>query len=223
MGFYILLAHWIWFGRGIQETILLFLFLLHIIFCGRKKITTQMSIELLLLLLLIVTMAYSTLKGSSHNYLVQDLKSMIGGIVTLLFFCSSFSSVPSQFENGIKKFSKALFFYAWINIVIILLQSLFPGFLMNSTAIRSVGSSTTHYDQFTGFIGINGTTRWNLFTCFITLLYFYTNDYPKNTKKHKRQTIISILFKQILILMVYQNYHLINIKTLIIIIPKSCQ
>lgn len=194
MAFYILLAHWIWYGRGVQETGLIMLMAMSLISRRKKVLNLSGLIKTIILLAVIAEMAISAIHANSHEYLIQDLKSMLSGILAITFFTSYDSTYMGIFNYSLKRISKYIFVYAWVNTIIIFIQAFRPPFLMNISAIVSVGSYVTHFDQFTGFLGINGTTRWNLFTCFVILLYFYTNQYPKGTKAHKRQLVATLSF-----------------------------
>ena len=189
--FYILLAHWIWFGRGIQEDILLVLLFLGIIKLG-KPIMKDLFF-LIILSVLLMEMLFSTVTGTSHYYFQNDIKDMGGGLLCLIYFTLFCFSKKKHIIRVLKKTSKLLFIYAWINSFLILIQFLMPGFFMNKRAITSVGSDVGNFDQLTGLLGVNGTTRWNLFSCFIVLLYLFDIQYNYNSKNSIKKQYIKLI------------------------------
>ena len=186
-GFYTLIAHWIWFGRGIQETALLVLFAIQVI---RRRSSVRINSSIISRILLAITGIYSivvTLIGNDRTYLVADLKSILLSLFSLLYLYTFYKRKPEKCLAYIHKTCNCLMIYMWINSLIILLQWKIPYFLMNRSAINSVGNLTYH-DQLTGFIGINGTTRWNILSCII-ILYLLLNT---NNGKDIAKTIIFI-------------------------------
>ena len=68
--------------------------------------------------------------------------------------------------------------YFVLNDILIVIQSVIPYFLMNRKAIASV-NNRAYFDQLTGFLGINGTTRWDIWSIAIIILNFYV-AYKRN-------------------------------------------
>lgn len=190
--FYILIGHWIWHGRGIQETVLLMLMLIAVI--SNVRVSPKRNNGITILVLLLIEMIATTAAGESHDYLMEDLKAMIGGLLCLLYIYTLHETKIQNVYRCILKYKKYLFAYAWINTFIILLQAFKPGFFVNRSAVESVGSFVTHFDQMTGLIGVNGTTRWNLFSCLIIVLYFVSNNNKKGSRKYKKEIAKTVLF-----------------------------
>ena len=62
--------------------------------------------------------------------------------------------------------------YFILNDVLIVIQYFVPYFFMNRSAIASV-NNRAYFDQLTGLLGINGTTRWDIWSIAIIILNFY--------------------------------------------------
>ena len=86
VGFYTLIAHWIWFGRGIQETVIVSLMLIQVLRNLNWKRQNVGSI--LLPFVVIVYFIYSSIKSSSRAYLLQDVKSIMGGMISMYYLYS---------------------------------------------------------------------------------------------------------------------------------------
>ena len=79
----------------------------------------------------------------------------------------------------------------WINTFVIILQYFIPYFMMNRAALTAVGNSA-YWDHLTGFIGVNGTTRWNILSCIVVV--FYIANAKNNRDWVKTISFIGISF-----------------------------
>lgn len=181
LGFYTLIAHWIWFGRGIQETVMIvfsaFLVLKMLLNIKKNKdFLWGMFVCFMLFSVVIV----GVLKPIEHEYLMEDIKYMCGAIIVAI----AVFYILQRLENGEKNILDILYsvlnVYFFINNIIIVMQYFIPYFLMNKSAIGNI-SNNTYFDQLTGFLGINGTTRWIIVSTFLIILNFYIG-YKRNQK-----------------------------------------
>lgn len=190
-GFYVLLAHWIWFGRGIQETVMIVLSLLVLIRSARiQRVTAKALPDIMLVLALFVVCLCGVLRSDTHTYLLADLKSMLGTIIVSISVIQAIKHLErSGYELQDFLFS-FLNGYFVLNDILIVTQYFVPYFLMNRKAITS-SDNAAYYDQLTGLLGINGTTRWDIWTTAIIILNFHV-AYRRNDRRIIRYNIFFI-------------------------------
>lgn len=181
-GFYVLLAHWIWFGRGIQETVMI---LLSLVVLGKslknRRISIKQLVDCLLWISLFVICLIGIVQAESHEYLAADLKAMVGTVLVATAVIAAIRKLTGSGVDCLNFLFSFLNGYVVINDIIIVIQYFVPFFLMNTVAIRSVNNGA-YFDQLTGFFGINGTTRWDLWTVALIILNFYIGFSRKNKK-----------------------------------------
>ena len=192
LGFYVCLTHWLWFGRGIQETVMILLSVVVLMRSGnRLTISAKQLADFLLWAMLIVICLIGITRANSHKYLVSDLKAMVG---TVLVATAALASVRRLMTYGIDFLDFLFSFlnqYVLLNDIIIVIQYFVPYFLMNRAAIQSV-NNRNYFDQLTGFFGINGTTRWDVWTVVLIILNFHI-AYKRNDKKIIRYNLVLFL------------------------------
>lgn len=77
-GFYVLVAHWIWFGRGIQETIMICLSILVILKSIKlKKISVNILPNSILWGTLFLICGFGFVRAKTHQYLVSRFKGNV--------------------------------------------------------------------------------------------------------------------------------------------------
>ena len=192
VGFYTLIGHWIWFGRGIQETIIMVLAIIQVIRRSKyNKYKKNKKGILILSAIFIVYVAIVTIKAPSVNYIVEDLKAIISAVAIYVYLFSFLRSNHDKCMNYITLACKSLTWYMWINTFVIILQYFIPYFMMNRAALTAVGNSA-YWDHLTGFIGVNGTTRWNILSCIVVV--FYIANAKNNRDWVKTISFIGISF-----------------------------
>lgn len=196
IAFYTLIAHWIWYGRGIQENILLLLFIVQVVRRVKKTVRHNEKLGWILMVTVVVYTVVVTIKGETLTYLLKDIKSILMALFSLLYIFSFYKANPVRCKKYIETTCKILSVYMWINSVIILIQYKVPYFLMNRSTIALVGNSA-YFDQLTGFIGINGTTRWNILTCIIILYYITEAKNRRDWIKAAIFVVLSVLISMI--------------------------
>lgn len=190
--FYVLIAHWIWFGRGIQETAMILLSVIVLLKSKRKRyISAKQMADVLLWVVLFAICFWGIMHAGSHEHLVADLKSMVG---TVLVSIAVITAIIRLVENGTDVLDFLFVFlngYFILNNILIIIQYFVPYFLMNKTAITSV-NNTAYFDQLTGFLGINGTTRWDIWSVCLILLNFHIG-YKRNDKRIIKYNVVLFL------------------------------
>ena len=178
--FYVFIAHWIWVGRGIQESILIILALYSVVINLRLffKDSIRRLISCILFVILFITTTYITVKSDRINYFWQDIKPMGGSFLLCLYFSQLYSRKQSFVERlYIDVFLKWINAYMLINTFIIFIQCCIPNFMMINQYFSDL-KNNAYYDQLCGFFGRNGTTRWNIISCAVILLNY--NKCPKS-------------------------------------------
>ena len=188
IGFYTLVAHWIWFYRGIQETVIIVLAAAVIVSRASFKIKTTQAVMFFAVLALAVETTLTTLKAVSTNYFMQDIKPMLGCFLVFCYLFQFRQMKYDKFEQFSEMMLKILNWYTAFNHVIIIIQSRVPYFLMNRSAVESVNNSL-YFDQLTGFLGVNGTTRWSMITTLVIVFNFLEVIKRKNQSKSKKRLI----------------------------------
>ena len=171
IAFYTLVAHWIWVARGIQETVIIALLAIAIISRASFKIKTSQIAMLASIIVLTAEVIFSTFNASSTDYFVQDLKAMLGCFLSFIYLFQFRRLKYDTFQKFSGIVLKFLNYYTVFNHLLIMVQSKIPYFLMNRSAIESVNNSL-YFDQLTGFLGVNGTTRWSMVTILVIVLNF---------------------------------------------------
>lgn len=191
-GFYVLVAHWIWFGRGIQETIMICLSILVILKSIKlKKISVNILPNSILWGVLFLICGFGFVRAKTHQYLVADLKAMFGTIIVSIAVVTSIRKLMASGYDLVDYLFEFLNRYFILNDVLIVIQYFVPYFFMNRSAIASVNNKA-YFDQLTGFLGINGTTRWDIWSIAIIILNFYV-AYKRNDNRIIKYNIFFFL------------------------------
>ena len=181
-GFYVLIAHWIWFGRGIQETAMIVLSILVLLKSAKiRQISVNTLPDYILVGILLVVCGIGIFQARTRQYLVADLKSMLGTVIVSMAVIASIKRLIASGCDVIEFLFVFLNRYFVLNDILIVIQSVIPYFLMNRKAIASV-NNRAYFDQLTGFLGINGTTRWDIWSIAIIILNFYV-AYKRNDNR----------------------------------------
>ena len=191
-GFYVLVAHWIWFGRGIQETIMICLSILVILKSIKlKKISVNILPNSILWGVLFLICGFGFVRAKTHQYLVADLKAMFGTIIVSIAVVTSIRKLMASGYDLVDYLFEFLNRYFILNDVLIVIQYFVPYFFMNRSAIASVNNKA-YFDQLTGLLGINGTTRWDIWSIAIIILNFYV-AYKRNDNRIIKYNIFFFL------------------------------
>lgn len=196
-GFYVLVAHWIWFGRGIQETIMICLSILVILKSIKlKKISVNILLNSILWGTLFLICGFGFVRAKTHQYLVADLKAMFGTIIISIAVVTSIRKLMASGYDLVDYLFEFLNRYFILNDVLIVIQYFVPYFFMNRSAIASV-NNRAYFDQLTGLLGINGTTRWDIWSIAIIILNFYI-AYKRNDTRILKYNIFFFLVSTII-------------------------
>ena len=191
-GFYVLIAHWIWFGRGIQETAMIVLSILVLLKSAKiRQISVNTLPDYILVGILLVACGIGIFQARTRQYLVADLKSMLGTVIVSMAVIASIKRLIASGCDVIEFLFVFLNRYFVLNDILIVIQSVIPYFLMNRKAIASV-NNRAYFDQLTGFLGINGTTRWDIWSIAIIILNFYV-AYKRNDNRIIKYNIFFFL------------------------------
>ena len=198
--FYVFIAHWIWYGRGIQESLMILISIVilfgYLIKDKFWKVRPYQLINFVIIFILICICFWGILNANTQIYLIQDLKAMVGTVIVSFGIIVSIRKLIQGGHDFWGYTFKFLNIYYFLNNCIILIQYFVPYFLMNRGAIASV-NNVAYYDQLTGFFGINGTTRWDVWGIFLILLNFYYY-YKRNDKKIMIYNVFLIVFTSII-------------------------
>lgn len=99
----------------------------------------------------------------------------------LIGFYNILEACRHSYDEGHTPVEHLVYRYFVLNDILIVIQSVIPYFLMNRKAIASV-NNRAYFDQLTGFLGINGTTRWDIWSIAIIILNFYV-AYKRNDNR----------------------------------------
>ena len=199
-GFYVLVAHWIWFGRGIQETIMIVLSVLVLLKSVRLRyVSVRMIPSLILAGILFVICVIGVFQSETSEYLVADLKSMLGTIIVSMAIIAAIKKLTASGYNLMDFLFVFLNRFFVLNDILIIIQFFVPYFLMNRKAIVSVNNSA-YFDQLTGLLGINGTTRWDIWSIAIIILNFYIG-YKRNDERIIKYNIAFFLVSMVICMM----------------------
>ena len=180
--FYVFFAHWIWFGRGIQETFLIIVsFVIMVKNLNKYRLNSDILYAITAGIILFCVCIIGIIIKTEQKYLLQNFKSMFGTLLVTIGIVCSFKILRSDGIDIFKFLYKYLNIFFLINNIIILFQSFIPYFFMNRLAINSVGNNF-YEDQLTGFFGIFGTTRWDVWSIFIIIVNFYIAYIGKQRK-----------------------------------------
>ena len=171
--FYVLIAHWIWRGRGIQEDLIIVFSIVGVTKSIKmEKIRRSALPAYVGGIVLFLICFIGILVNHSYTYLAEDTKAMIGtfGVGMYILVCG-YKKTEAIEKTKIFLF-KFLNIYAVINSMIIIIQYFIPYFLVNRSAMVRVNNNY-YTDQITGFFGVNGTTRWCVWTMVIIILNFH--------------------------------------------------
>ena len=115
---------------------------------------------------------FGFVRAKTHQYLVADLKAMFGTIIVSIAVVTSIRRLMASGYDLVGCLFEFLNRYFILNDVLIVIQYFVPYFFMNRSAIASV-NNRAYFDQLTGLLGINGTTRWDIWSIAIIILNFY--------------------------------------------------
>ena len=188
VGYYSLIAHWIWYGRGIQETIILVLLIIKVTY-NRLRINHHNDISIKIIgTIIAIVFCYAIVSSDSKEYIGQNLKAILCGFLIFVYLCQLRETESYKYEKYKKATMKLLNIYTVINNIIIIIQSRVPYFMMN----KSVVSNRTYFDQLTGLIGLNGTTRWAMICTLVILMNW--NGLPNTSLKKQKKYIYYNVF-----------------------------
>lgn len=191
-GFYVLIAHWIWFARGTQETVMIAFSVLVLLKSIKITQITVRSLPTFILAGAILTVCgIGISQAKTTQYLIADLKSMLGTVVVSMAIIVSVKRLMAGGYDLMEFLFVLLNRYFVLNDILIVIQSVIPYFLMNRRAIVSV-NNRSYYDQLTGLLGINGTTRWDIWSVAIIILNFYI-AYKRNDDRIIRYNVFFFL------------------------------
>lgn len=199
MMFYVLIAHWIWVGRGIQESLMILFAVIVLLQKHTKHIYVKDYEEVVIITSFILLCLYTTIVNRNTYYLIPDLKSMAGTMVVILALINIYKNNQGFAESFLKWLFKWLNIYMIVNSFIIIGQYFIPYFLMNKSALGLV-SNDAYFDQITGFLGINGTTRWAIWSL-LTIILNFNKYYETKNKKLLMYNIFFICLSLMLSLM----------------------
>ena len=126
-GFYVLVAHWIWFGRGIQETIMICLSILVILKSIKlKKISVNILPNSILWGTLFLICGFGFVRAKTHQYLVAGLKAMFGTIIISIAVVTSIRKLMASGYDLVDYLFEFLNRYFILNDVLIVIQYFVP-------------------------------------------------------------------------------------------------
>lgn len=216
IAYYSLIAQWIWSGRGTIENLIYISVILSVVCVLSFKVTPDRLVLYLFAFLLVTALVWSTLNASTHEYLVQDLKSMAGSFLVYAYLFRFRRLKNDTYKEFMEITRIVLTCYMVINSVIIFLQSRIPYFLMNKSAIASVHNNS-YFDQLTGFIGINGTTRWTMLTVLVILMNFHKAFTNSKSASSKKLIIFTVIFSAVSLVIAGIN----NARAFFILLPLT--
>ena len=111
---------------------------------------------------------FGFVRAKTHQYLVADLKAMFGTIIVSIAVVTSIRRLMASGYDLVGCLFEFLNRYFILNDVLIVIQYFVPYFFMNRSAIASV-NNRAYFDQLTGLLGINGTTRWDIWSIAIII------------------------------------------------------
>ena len=117
VGFYILVAHWIWYGRGIQESIIILLTSIAVI--RRLRLNRIRDIWLYIIIACILGIVLLSGDILSPNTL-SNLKAIYGGFISFIYVVQMKNTKPHVFLKYQKTMCRILNVYMAINSAIIL-------------------------------------------------------------------------------------------------------
>lgn len=194
--FYVLIAHWIWVGRGVQESLMIFLSAVILLPKKIKSPRLKDCEEFVLVLLFVLFCTYTTLKAGSIPYFNSDIKFMAGTFIVALALIKTYKNKPDFSENFLNILFKWLNIYMFFNSFIIIAQYFSPYFMMNRSVLANMNNEA-YFDQITGFLGMNGTTRWSIWSL-LTIVLNFNRYYEYKNKKIFRYNIFFICLSLVL-------------------------
>lgn len=156
-----------------------------------KKISVNILPNSILWGVLFLICGFGFVRAKTHQYLVADLKAMFGTIIVSIAVVTSIRKLMASGYDLVDYLFEFLNRYFILNDVLIVIQYFVPYFFMNRSAIASVNNKA-YFDQLTGFLGINGTTRWDIWSIAIIILNFYV-AYKRNDNRIIKYNIFFFL------------------------------
>lgn len=156
-----------------------------------KKISVNILPNSILWGVLFLICGFGFVRAKTHQYLVADLKAMFGTIVVSIAVVTSIRKLMASGYDLVDYLFEFLNRYFILNDVLIVIQYFVPYFFMNRSAIASVNNKA-YFDQLTGLLGINGTTRWDIWSIAIIILNFYV-AYKRNDNRIIKYNIFFFL------------------------------
>lgn len=161
-----------------------------------KKISVNMLPNFILWGALFLICGFGFVRAKTHQYLVADLKAMFGTIIVSIAVVTSIRRLMASGYDLVGCLFEFLNRYFILNDVLIVIQYFVPYFFMNRSAIASV-NNRAYFDQLTGLLGINGTTRWDIWSIAIIILNFYI-AYKRNDTRILKYNIFFFLVSTII-------------------------
>ena len=156
-----------------------------------KKISVNILPNSILWGVLFLICGFGFVRAKTHQYLVADLKAMFGTIIVSIAVVTSIRKLMASGYDLVDYLFEFLNRYFILNDVLIVIQYFVPYFFMNRSAIASVNNKA-YFDQLTGLLGINGTTRWDIWSIAIIILNFYV-AYKRNDNRIIKYNIFFFL------------------------------
>lgn len=161
-----------------------------------KKISVNILPNSILWGALFLICGFGFVRAKTHQYLVADLKAMFGTIIVSIAVVTSIRKLMASGYDLVDYLFEFLNRYFILNDVLIVIQYFVPYFFMNRSAIASVNNKA-YFDQLTGLLGINGTTRWDIWSIAIIILNFYI-AYKRNDARILKYNIFFFLVSTII-------------------------
>lgn len=161
-----------------------------------KKISVNILPNSILWGTLFLICGFGFVRAKTHQYLVADLKAMFGTIIISIAVVTSIRKLMASGYDLVDYLFEFLNRYFILNDVLIVIQYFVPYFFMNRSAIASV-NNRAYFDQLTGLLGINGTTRWDIWSIAIIILNFYI-AYKRNDTRILKYNIFFFLVSTII-------------------------
>lgn len=161
-----------------------------------KKISVNILPNSILWGVLFLICGFGFVRAKTHQYLVADLKAMFGTIIVSIAVVTSIRKLMASGYDLVDYLFEFLNRYFILNDVLIVIQYFVPYFFMNRSAIASVNNKA-YFDQLTGLLGINGTTRWDIWSIAIIILNFYI-AYKRNDTRILKYNIFFFLVSTII-------------------------
>lgn len=161
-----------------------------------RYVTVRTLSNLTLAGILFVICTIGIFQAKTRQYLVADLKAMLGAIVVSGAIIASIKRLTASGYDLIGILFTFLNRFFVLNDILIVVQYFVPYFLMNRKAIESV-NNMAYFDQLTGLLGVNGTTRWDIWSIAILILNFYI-AYKRNDERIIKYNVVFFLASMVI-------------------------